>query len=65
MMSLMRNNTAQLLLSLAAALGGEPEQNQRRLRSKFKAVVSEVFSPPRATAAWANLADLEINPGLA
>ena len=40
------------------------EHNKRRARARHRAIVSEVYSPPRVAAAARVLADLRIDPGL-
>ena len=39
------------ILNVIRALGGSAGQYQRERRSAIKAVVSEIYSPPRVTAA--------------
>ena len=50
---------------LVAALGGNPGKHRQRVARKLRAVVSEIYSPPRVTAAAKLLPDLGILPGMA
>jgi hypothetical protein len=50
---------------LVQALGGDPDKHWRRTVKKLKAVVSEIYSPPRVTAAAKLMPDSGIIPGFA
>ena len=63
--SLMREEVMQELLSIATTLGGDHHKNQKILRKAVRATVSEIYSPPRVTAAAARLKQLGIDPGAA
>ena len=63
-MSLIRNQVMHEILSLTVSLGGSHEQGARTLQERYRAVVSEVYSPPRMAQAAATLAKLRIEPGL-
>ena len=64
-MSLMTRNAMKDLLTVASSLGGNYEENHQRLQKSLQAVVSEIYSPPRVTAAAARLTGLRIDPGAA
>ena len=53
------------IMSVIKALGGNGVKYQRERRRAVKAVVSEVYSPPRVTAATKLLPELKIIPGFA
>jgi len=63
-MSPMRHSTLQEIPALTTSLGGSRSKNQAGLGRRYRAVVSEVYSPPRAAQAAAILSDLDIDPGL-
>ena len=48
------------ILNVIRALGGNTGKYQRERRSAIKAVVSEIYSPPRVTAAAKLLPELKI-----
>ena len=64
-MNLMTHSEVKGILLTAGSLGGNYDENHRRLRKTMRVVVSEIYSPPRVTAAAARLADLRIDPGAA
>ena len=53
------------LLKITDELGGHTESNIDECIKKCRAVVSEVYSPPRVTRAAELLSKLNIDPGLA
>ena len=53
------------ILNVVRALGGNTGKYQRERRAAIKAVVSEIYSPPRVTAAAKLLPELKIIPGFA
>ena len=61
----MRQSTMQAILSITKDLGGRPKDNERHLSKSYKVVLSEIYSPPRVTAAAEILKELDIDPGLA
>ena len=52
------------ILNVIRALGGDTGKYQRERRSPIKAVVSEIYSPPRVTAAPNCYRDSESYPAL-
>jgi len=63
-MSPIRHSTLQEILALTVSLGGCNSRSRATLGRRYRAVVLEVYSPPRVAQAAAILADLEIDPGL-
>ena len=55
----------QALSELVAALGGNPGKHRRAVAKKMKAVVSEVYSPPRVSAMAKLLPGFDVLPGFA
>ena len=53
------------ILSLIKSLGGDSKRYQRERRRGLQAVVSEIYSPPRVTAATKLLPELGCVPGFA
>ena len=53
------------ILEVVQALGGSSGQYKRERQKGIKAVVSEIYSPPRVTAATKLLPELKIIPGFA
>ena len=53
------------ILGLTQELGGDVNRNKKTLGEQYRAVVSEIYSPPRVTAAAARLTELDIDPGVA
>ena len=60
-----RIEDAKHIEELIAALGGNPGKHRKRIAKKLKAVVSEIYSPPRVTAAAKLLPDYNVLPGMA
>ena len=52
------------LISHTQALGGCGRRNGRRIGSKLKAMINEVYSPTRIAAAAGHLKEFNIDPGL-
>ena len=52
-------------LSAIRALGGDTGKYKRERKTAVRAVVSEIYSPPRVTAAAKLLPELKAVPGLA
>ena len=63
--ALMKNEVIRDLLAVTTSMGGNHHRNRRQLRKMARAVVSEIYSPPRVTAAAARLKGLKIDPGVA
>ena len=55
----------QEILGVVRALGVDSSQYQRERRKAIRAVVSELYAPPRVTAATSLLPELKIIPGFA
>ena len=53
------------ILSVIKALGGNAGQYKRERKAAMRAVVSEIYSPPRVTAAAKLLPELKLIPGFA
>ena len=53
------------ILSVVRALGGNPQRYKRERSRAVRAIVSEVYSPPRVTAATKLLPELRLIPGFA
>ena len=53
------------ILAIVRSLGGDRGKYKRERAKALKAVVSEVYSPPRVTAASKLLPELKLNPGFA
>ena len=53
------------IIGVVKALGGCPNRYRRERRAALRAVVSEIYSPPRVTAAAKLLPELKIIPGFA
>ena len=64
LVSPMREPEVMNLAILAMQFGGDTKSNVKALRKHYRAVVSEVYSPPRVAAAAATLSKLDIDPGL-
>ena len=56
---------AKAVEELIQALGGNPDKHWRHTAKKLRAVVSEIYSPPRVTAAAKLMPDSGIIPGFA
>ena len=52
------------LLNVATELGGRRRKNERLVTRDYRAIVSEIYSPPRVAEAARVLSHLEIAPGL-
>ena len=55
----------QEIMSVIKALGGETGRYRRERKASVRAVVSEICSPPRVTAAAKLLPELKVIPGFA
>ena len=53
------------ILALATELGGRVHENKKLMRKRYKAIVSEIYSPPCVIAAAAKLTELDIDSGVA
>ena len=53
------------IIGVVRAMGGCPNKYRRERRAALRAVVSEIYSPPRVTAAAKLLPELKIIPGFA
>jgi hypothetical protein len=53
------------ILSVIRSLGGDHQRYKRERSRAVKAIVSEIYSPPRATAATKLLPELRLIPGFA
>ena len=53
------------ILSVIKVLGGNVGQYKRERKAAMRAVVSEIYSPPRVTAAAKLLPELKLIPGFA
>ena len=53
------------ILSVVKSLGGDGSKYRRDRQRALKAVVSEIYSPPRVTAATKLLPELKLMPGFA
>ena len=53
------------IIGVVRALGGCANRYRRERRKAMKAVVSEIYSPPRVTAAAKLLPELKVIPGFA
>ena len=53
------------ILSAIRALGGDQQRYKRERSRAVKAIVSEIYSPPRVTAATKLLPELRLIPGFA
>ena len=53
------------ILVIVKSLGGSQGRYRRERRKAIKAVVSEIYSPPRVTAATKLLPELRLIPGFA
>ena len=56
-------STDQEIMKLIDSLGGDAERYRRHRRKQLKALVSELYSPPRVTAAAKILPELGLIPG--
>ena len=55
----------QVIMSVINALGGNAGKYKRKRKAAIRAVVSEIYSPPRVTAAAKLMPELKMIPGFA
>ena len=55
----------QQIIATVRAMGGSTSRHQRERRSQVRAIVSEIYSPQRVTAAAKLLPELKEIPGFA